>query len=147
MARQLLMSSWLSEAKHIPLWAPVAGEAGVFFVSMSQRDFSGNTSTTSCVWCPWTPTWLSKRFSSVRLFQEIPSLLKPILTQSIVSNPGSNQVSEIVFPQITRERKECEWGFRAPPRGCCPGLRVVRVSTSLYGIQRPTTLSPIYLHL
>ena len=45
-----------------------------------------------------TPTWLSKSLFSVSLHQEIPSLLKSVLVQSMVPKPGSNQVSEPVFP-------------------------------------------------
>ena len=73
-----------------------------------------------------TRTWLSKSLFSVSLDQEIPSLLKPIIIQSIVSKLGSSQVSEPVFPHrilqletflpIARERKECGWGIRASPR-------------------------------
>ena len=74
-----------------------------------------------------TPTWISKSVFSVRLDQEVPSLLKPILIQSIVTKPGSNQVSEPVFPhgifQLETFLPNCKteermWmGFQGPTQG------------------------------
>ena len=157
MAHQLLKSSWLSAAKHFLFWVPVEGEAGVSLSPRPRKISLEIPAPLPVSSVRETPTWLSKSLFSVRLHQEIPSLWKPILIQSIVCKRGSNQVSEPVFShgisqqktfyQIARERKECGWGFRAPPRGCFPGLRVVRVPTSLSGIQKLTTLTPVYLHL
>ena len=89
MAYQLLTSSWLSAAK---------GEAGVS-LSPRPREISLKMPAPRPVSCVrGTPTWLSKSLFSVRPDQEIPSLLKPILIQSILSKPDSNRVSEPVFP-------------------------------------------------
>lgn len=92
-------SSWLSAGKHFPLWASVEDEAGVS-MSPRPREISLEIPAPCPVSCVHgSPTWLSKSLVSVRLYQEIPSLLKPILIQCIVSKPGSTQVSEPLFPQ------------------------------------------------
>ena len=46
-------SSWLSGGKHFPLLSLSGGWNRSVYVSTSQRDFPGNTSTMSCVLCPW----------------------------------------------------------------------------------------------
>lgn len=98
MAHQLLKSSWLSAAKHFLFWVPLEDEAGVS-LSPRPRKISLEISALLPVSSVHeTPTWLSKSLFSVRLDQEIPSLWKPILIQSIVSKWCSNQVSEPVFP-------------------------------------------------
>ena len=94
-------SSWLSAGKHFPLWASVEGEARVS-VSPHPREISLEIPAPRPVSCVHgSPTWLSKSLFSVRLDQEIPSPLKPILIPCVVSKPGSTQVSEPVFPQRT----------------------------------------------
>ena len=135
------------------------GEAGVSLSSLARKIYLGIAASLPVSRVHGPSTWLSKSLFSVRLHQEITSLLKPILVQSIVPKPGSNQVSEPVFPhrifqletflvkQHVRERKECGWGFKAPPRVYLPGLIVVRVPTCISGIQWPTSLSPMYLYL
>ena len=75
------------------------GEAGVS-MSPRPREISLEVPAPRPVSCVHgSPTWLSKSLFSVRLDQEIPSLLKPILIPCVVSKPGSTQVSEPVFPQ------------------------------------------------
>ena len=98
MVPQLLKFSWLSAAKHFLLWDQVEGEAGVSLSPHPRKIYLGIAAALPVSSVCGTPTWLSKRLFSVRLHQEIPSLLKPILVQSIVPKPGSNQVSEPVFP-------------------------------------------------
>ena len=95
---QLLKSSWLSAAKHFLLWDQVEGEAGVSLSPRPGKSSLGIAEPLPVSSVRGNPTWLSKSLFPVRLHQEIPSLLKPILVQSIVPKPGSNQVSEPVFP-------------------------------------------------
>ena len=98
MAHQLLKSSWLSAAKHFLFWVPVEGEAGVSLSPRPRKISLEIPAPLPVSSVRETPTWLSKSLFSVRLHQEIPSLWKPILIQSIVCKRGSNQVSEPVFP-------------------------------------------------
>ena len=99
MAHQLLKSSWLSAAKHFLLWDQVEGEAGVSLSPRPRKSSLGIAEPLPVSSVHGTSsTWLSKRLFPVRLHQEIPSLLKPILVQSIVPKLGSNHVSEPVFP-------------------------------------------------
>jgi len=56
---QLLKSSWLSSAKTLPTLRPSGGWSWSVFVSTSQKDFSGNSSTASCVQCPWNFFYLA----------------------------------------------------------------------------------------
>ena len=98
MPHQLLKSSSLSAAKHFLLWDQENGEAGVSLSPRPRKISVGIATLLPVSGVHGTFTWLSKSLFSMRLHQEIPSLLKPILVQSIVPKPGSNQVSEPVFP-------------------------------------------------
>ena len=98
MAHQLLKSSWLSAAKHFLLWDQVEGEAGVSLSPRPRKISLGIAAPLPVSSVRETPPWLSKSLFPVRRHQEIPRLLKPIRVQSIVPKPGSNQVSEPVFP-------------------------------------------------
>ena len=98
MPHQLLKSSWLSAAKHFLPWDQVKGEAGVSLSPRPRKISLGIAEPLPVSSVHGTPTWLSKSLFSVSLHQEITSLLKPILVQSMVPKPGSNQVSEPVFP-------------------------------------------------
>ena len=127
MAHQLLKSSWLSAAKHFLFWVPVEGEAGVSLSPRPRKISLEIPARLPMSSASETPTWLSKSLFSVRLDQEIPSLWKPILIQSIVCKRGSNQVSEPVFPhgifQLETFLPNCKteermWmGFQGPTQG------------------------------
>lgn len=158
MAHQLLKSSWLSSAQHFPLWAPVEGKAGVS-LSPRPREISLEIPAPLPVSCVCGTLYLalqkpllseagsgdSKPFKAH--YNPMHSIQTGLQSGFWTSFSAQDLSTRNLSTKLLERGKNVGGALGPRPGICFPGLSVVRVPTSLSGIQRPTTLSPICLHL